>query len=151
MSSKQHEEIQVARDDAKWTQVARVRQRRRQNNMKALKLLVLFVLVGCTFYFAAPEDATRFEPPAIYREWYDLTAACVGIAGRFEDLEWYVLAEAWLSGDGSRTIDGQWFKPHSVYVSVTHQYDQRLIRGEMIHDLIQGGGDHPPIFAACSR
>jgi len=57
----------------------------------AVLLAALLVLPGCS-PFTGPTDGVRFDPPAIYHEWWLESQACVmfRVVLPYEQVKWYV-------------------------------------------------------------
>jgi hypothetical protein len=119
-----------------------------------MRLLLVLALVGCdlgTGPLPRPPGAARFEPPAIYETLYAEMEACAGTTGDFSRVRWFVVpgGTQWASDEG-RTLAGQWWPPHDIYVAERHVATDDVVAHEIGHDLSQSR-DHPdPPFGACA-
>ena len=80
-----------------------------------------------------------FDPPMEYREWWSATEDCSGRRGSFDRVSWY-LADG-ITGDGVFGR-GRWSAPHDIIVLAGHETDGKLVRHEMLHDLLNGDRSH---------
>jgi hypothetical protein len=113
-----------------------------------LRVVPLVLLLGCLDSFA-PAGAAPFTPPAAYRAWWSAIAACAGISGDFDRVEWYEVPDSTYpcpAYDGR--CAGWWQPPHDIYVAAAWLDNRQLVEHEMLHELLQRG-DHPPVFEAC--
>ncbi len=109
----------------------------------------LLLLVGCSHPFDVdvPDNAIEFDPPPVYREWYALTAACVGRAGDFDRIRWFMVpGHGWDRGDDR--VLGLWTGEHHIYISESAMTYPVSVRHEMLHDLGIRGHPEPP-FNKC--
>jgi hypothetical protein len=90
-----------------------------------------------------PGGSARFEPPPVYRVWWEMTKACSGRSGKMSDIEWYVVPGATsLRVDGG-DVAAYWSPEHNTIVLAGEsQMDGGIVRHEMLHALLFGGG-HP--------
>jgi len=91
-----------------------------------------------------PPGAVRFTPPAVYRDWWALTEECSGISGDFSDVTWYRVPGVadFAFGDGS-SVNGRWDAlGNRIILAGDAQLAGDLVRHEMLHALLHGGG-HP--------
>jgi len=112
------------------------------------RLLSLVFVFGCLDAFA-PAGAVPFTPPAVYRAWWSAIAACAGITGDFDRVEWYQVRDSSYPCPAYEGRCAGWWKPpHDIYLAEAWRGDRQLVEHEMLHDLLQRG-DHPPVFEAC--
>jgi hypothetical protein len=91
-----------------------------------------------------PPGTERFTPPAVYRQWWDLTEACSGLAGDFSRVAWYRVRDTSRIpfGDGT-LVNGYWHPSgNRVVLADSAELDGDLVRHEMLHALLQDGR-HP--------
>ena len=79
----------------------------------------------------------------MYRVWWEMTQACSGRTGKLSDIEWYVVPGATsLNVDGG-DVAAYWSPDHNTIVLAGEsQMDGGIVRHEMLHSLLYGGG-HP--------
>jgi hypothetical protein len=121
-------------------------------------LMVCSVSWGCEGSFAPPPGTHRFEPPAAYRDAWASVEACSGLRGDMSRVRWYAIpgVASFPCGEG-RECFGMWRSPHSIYVaewaSEMRFNNYLVVRHEMLHDLLGGGGaeggSHPTVFSTC--
>lgn len=109
-------------------------------------------LLGCLDPFAPPLDTYSFPPPAAYRAEWQAVESCSGLSGDFNRIHWFGIPETpFPCGDG--LCSGVWHAPHRIYIAQAFIHDSGshyfTVRHEMLHDLLGGGADHPPVFARC--
>jgi len=97
---------------------------------------------------------TSFTPPPEYRGWWDEIKACSGETGEFGDIRFFevvgplfVLGTEFPCGGGAR-CNGLWEAPHDISIARGHLQTERLVKHEMLHELVRIPG-HPAIFEAC--
>lgn len=122
-------------------------------------LVALVGTVACetsTAPDALPEALVRevFVAPTTYRSWWADISACSRRTGRFERLRFYSVVSP-ITPDGTRfpcggglMCNGLWEAPHDITVAPTYMNSERLVKHEMLHDLL-GRSGHPPVFEAC--
>lgn len=107
---------------------------------------------GCRDLFAPPPGSRAFDPPRVYRNLWQEVEDCSGLLGDFDRVRWFVVPESFF-WCGDETCAGLWRSPHDVYLSEVAQSDSGghyfTVRHEMLHDLLAGGADHPPVFSGC--
>ncbi len=109
-----------------------------------MRWLLLLSLVGCQSFTAPPSD--RLNPPVEYLAWWDATVACAGQSGDVGRITWFVTANRFASPDG--TVAGWWEPSHTIYLAGLATNDEKTVRHEMLHDLLQTG-EHPAAFDIC--
>jgi hypothetical protein len=108
-----------------------------------------FLLIASALFLAAcgfdPGDDSPMSPPAVYREWWAKTAACSGLTGDFDRVQWSVVP-----GQGfkcaSGTCAGHWEPDHHIYVAQDWTMNEMVVRHEMLHDLLGRPGHPDPPF-----
>ncbi|MBK9065724.1 MAG: hypothetical protein IPL76_02420 [Gemmatimonadetes bacterium] len=101
------------------------------------------LLGGCSRF--APDDAERFEPPAVYHAWWSQTEQCSGRTGNIARVQWFkVPGHAFECPTGS--CAGRWEDNHSIYVAEDWLEHEMVVRHEMLHELLNGSGHPDPPF-----
>jgi hypothetical protein len=89
------------------------------------------------------------EAPALYREWWEKTEACSGLRGDFERIEWLVVP-GYSFECSSGQCAGHWRSGHQIYLAEEWMMNEMVVRHEMLHDLMNGGGHpNPPFGVGC--
>jgi len=114
------------------------------------RLLPLVLLLGCAdplgwLYETHPQ---RFEPPQEYVAYWHATEDCVGKTGNFDRLRFYV-SDSLPCPDSEWGCKGYWVEPHDIYLARPVMTYMSVVRHEMTHDLLQGGGHPPRVFPRC--
>lgn len=108
-------------------------------------VLLLPLLAGCELLTAPlPPGAERFAPPAVYRQWWDLTRTCSGRTGDFSRVTWYRVPGAVEIplGDGTQ-VNGYWDSAgNRIVLAASSELEGDLVRHEMLHALLRQEG-HP--------
>ena len=96
-----------------------------------------------------PEEDTPFEPPAVYREWWNKTQGCSGRKADFDRIRWSVV-EGYSFPCKSGQCVGHWESNHHIWIAREWLSNEMVIRHEMLHDLLaQSGHPNPPFGADC--
>ena len=120
----------------------------------SVALLGLAALAGCGDPFAAPLGTYRFDPPAPYSAAWAAVEECSGIRGDMGRVRWYAVPDVWSfpCADGEE-CSGLWRSPHAIllteFAQASHGDNYFVVRHEMLHDLVGGGQEHPPVFEQC--
>jgi hypothetical protein len=85
------------------------------------------------------------EAPAIYREWWSRTESCSGLSGNFDRIEW-LMVPGYSFDCGSGQCAGHWRQGHQIYLADEWKMNEMVVRHEMLHDLMDGGGHPNPPF-----
>lgn len=92
-----------------------------------------------------PGGAAAFAPPAVYARWWAQAEVCSGRTGDLAAVRWFVVPGADtipLAGQGE--VNGYWSAGSNEIVLAEHSVrDGGVVRHEMLHALLRGGG-HPP-------
>ena len=114
--------------------------RRRRGVPRLLALGAVTLSVACGDSFTATiEDRRPFDPPPVYADWWGLTEACSGRAGDLPRIHWYLASSIVADGKLARA---RWSPPHDIVAVQGNQTEERLIRHEMLHDLLGGDPGH---------
>lgn len=115
-------------------------------SLAALLAPGLLLVAACGFDVAGSES---MEAPAVYREWWDKTEACSGLSGDFDRVEWLVVP-GYSFPCSSGQCAGHWERGHQIYVADEWKLNEMVVRHEMLHDLLDGGGHpNPPFGEGC--
>lgn len=93
-----------------------------------------------------PPDAAPFGPPPLYREWWAQVEACAGRSAAFQRVRWFVVPDGHALVANGQRDDGIWIERYR-YIVLAEAWvnDGRLVRHEMLHDLLSRV-DHPPEY-----
>lgn len=103
-----------------------------------------------------PDGLVRrtFEPSLQYRAWWAQISQCSGRTGDLPRIRFFVAVHPvsiggrqFPCGDGA-FCNGIWEAPHDITLAPALTGDERLVKHEMLHELIREAG-HPPVFEAC--
>lgn len=90
-----------------------------------------------------------------YVAWWSEIQACSGLAGAFDRLSFFVVVEPLFvqgrqfpCGPNGVMCNGMWEPPHDITLAPAHLDTERLVKHEMLHDLLEAAG-HPPVFEQC--
>ena len=106
--------------------------------------LIAILLIGCFDAIQAPITAEWFAPPKEYRLWFGETEQCSGLhrPPHYFDVLWFYKVPGpsnFVTSDG-KNADGQWMAPHNIYIAEYVLNDERVVKHEILHDLIANGG-----------
>lgn len=129
----------------------------------AHKTLLVALLVACdgttTLPSFAVSDLTwrEIEPTPTYVLWWSELETCVGASGDFSQLRFAeVLAPLTESRQqfpcftDRRLCSGVWEPPHDIYLASGMIGDERTVKHEMLHALLQSP-EHGRPFFVCSQ
>jgi hypothetical protein len=104
------------------------------------------LVTACNF---APEGDAPMEAPSQYRVWFAATEACSGRAGNFDRIVWHVVEGESFECPSGRCV-GRWNDNHHIYIASAYQYNELVVRHEMLHDLLgRPGHPNPPFGEGC--
>ena len=86
-----------------------------------------------------------YTPPSIYAEWWRAMEECSGRRAPMRRVRWYVVPDAVEFEWRGKTIAGLAFDDHRIVLAELLTWDQRLVKHEMLHDLL-GVGGHPRYY-----
>lgn len=112
---------------------------------RPLNVLLTILATGCDGVTEPefPARASAFVPPPVFAVWWKVVEQCAGRTGRFEDVSWFTVRNRGDVTIDNRPVDGAWFSSGNRIVLVSAlASDDRLVRHEMLHALLQTG-DHP--------
>ena len=106
--------------------------------------LVAFVLLlgACGF---DPAGSEPWEPPAVYREWWQKTQACSGLSGNFDRVEWMIVPGESFTCSSGQCV-GHWDPGHKIFLASNWSMHEMVVRHEMLHDLMRRSGHPSPPF-----
>src|SRR5690349_15951643 len=119
------------------------------NFSNALMVSILIATGACLDPFSPPDGTYSFVPPANYGAAWESVEDCSGLRGDFRRIQWFIVpATSFFCGEDS-PCDGTWRSPHSIYLAEQVAFDSAngyfTVRHEMLHDLLGGGADPPPV------
>jgi hypothetical protein len=109
------------------------------------KLLLLPLLVACEKPVAPVlvDGAQRFQPPAVYQRWWEMTVECSGRRAPLSAVRWYFVPGARTVQLNGEQYAGYWSQGgNSIVLAEEAMLDGSLVRHEMLHSLIDVG-THP--------
>jgi len=120
--------------------------RLRSQHRFALSLMLAWLATGCDSSRPAA-GVLPLEPPAQYQLWWQLTEACSGRTGSFNDIHWYYVPGAAQFSFRGTEVEGLWSGgiTNRILLAESDVQVGSLVRHEMLHALL-GRGDHPPEF-----
>lgn len=95
---------------------------------------------------AFPSDAVEFQPPAVYRLWWNLVERCSGKTGDFSAVRFYDVPGKYIVDAAGDSANGYWFSNGDrILVGEYRMYEGPLLRHEMLHALLRKteGTGHP--------
>jgi hypothetical protein len=111
----------------------------------AVCLALVILAAACTEVLALPDGSERFDPPAEYQLWWNMTKSCSGLGGSLSDVNWFVVPGAETLDGARHEIAGEWFEQgNRIVVAGNSQFDGGLVRHEMLHALV-GATNHPRV------
>lgn len=108
-------------------------------------ILLVPLLGACDFATEPlPDGAERFDPPAVYAQWWSLAEQCSGVTGDLTSVTWYrVPGAADLPFKGEGPVGGIWYEQgNRIVLAGDQQLAGDLVRHEMLHALLRSA-DHP--------
>ena len=109
------------------------------------RVVALFLLAACGDNIVdppLPDSAVRFDPPAVYARWWEMTQACSGIRRTLQDVKWYRSPNRTVPLDGDQVTAYWSLGSNRIVVVDEYRLDGPVIRHEMLHALIRLEG-HP--------
>ena len=104
------------------------------------------VAAGCAF---EPDGARRVDPPPAYQTWWERTQACSARNGDFSRLEFFAVPGAEFTCPTGQCV-GRWEPGHRIYIAEKFLASELVVRHEMLHELLGGGGHpNPPFGHGC--
>ena len=100
---------------------------------------LLLVACGDPFFTASITDRRPFDPPPVSTERWYLTEGCSGRSGDLARIEWFLASS--IDADG-RPAKARWTEPHQIVLVAGYETDERVVRHEMLHDLLNGDPGH---------
>ncbi len=119
-----------------------------------ISVLFAVLALSCVDSFSPPVGTHPFDPPIGYRAAWQQVEDCSGLQGDFARVRWFLVPQPYFrcSQEGTGNCFGLWQRPHDIYLSEPAASDSAsyfTVRHEILHDLLQGGLDHPPVFSTC--
>lgn len=113
-------------------------------------LLPPLAAIGCSEANFEPVDAQSLNPPDVYRVWWTEVESCTQMEGTFSRVDWYSVERIEDREAGVRRA-GAWQPPHTIYLQHERANDQRVVKHEIVHDLLQRRDHDTPLFKDCAR
>ena len=104
-------------------------------------LLLAVGASGCSRF--EPEEYRPYAPGAEIRAWWDEDVACSGRQGNFDRIRWFVVPGESFECPGGTCL-GRWETNHRIYIAEAWITSPLVVRHEMLHELLDGGG-HPAV------
>lgn len=115
--------------------------------------------LACSLGPDADEDTpglvrTVLDPPPEYIVWWRELETCSGLKGDFWRISFLEVVDPVLVDGrqfpcgGGQLCNGMWEAPHDISLAPRYVNHERLVKHEMLHDLVRSPG-HPPVFEAC--
>ena len=96
---------------------------------------------------ASVQGKAAFDPPDSYPVWWAATEACTSVEGNYDAVSWF-LADG-IVGDGA-VARGRWSPPHDIVIVRGYENDDKTVKHEMFHDLLNGDPTHEaPEWGTC--
>ncbi len=93
-----------------------------------------------------PPGAERFEPPAIYSRWWEMTEACAERSSELTAVRWYGVPGSAVKLDG-HVVTGYWGSHGNRIVLAEEHLDHgAAVRHEMLHAILQSAGHSRAYF-----
>lgn len=114
--------------------------------LRPLAVALAAFLPACGF---DPAGSQPWEPPAIYREWWEATEACSGLSGSFDRVEWMIVPGESFACRSGQCV-GHWDGDHRIFLAEEWTAHEMVVRHEMLHDLMRRSGHpNPPFGDGC--
>ncbi len=117
-------------------------------------ILLASTLSGCLLALVKlPVGARPHTPEAKYVQWWEQVEACSERSAPFDRVTWFVVPGARSFPYRGRTVQAYWLSyRHQIILGERSIDDERLVRHEMLHDILDTG-DHPREYFAnrCGR
>lgn len=109
--------------------------------------LALLALQGCTpSPFDVNAGTVRMVPLSQYHGWWAEVEDCSDTTGDFDRVDWYRTRSFTAGPD----IVGQWSPPHTITIRLGYEYDETVVKHEILHDLLEGDRFHDePAWQIC--
>jgi len=126
----------------------------RQAVVAVVLLALLFVPPHLHGVWVESLPAVRTEPPAEARRYWQELIACTRVRpkrGRgFDSIQWHLVAgRQFVRPDNGRDVIGLWLRPGNAVVLAADWWDEeRLIKHELLHVLLQSGSHEGRHFSA---
>lgn len=114
-------------------------------------VLLSIAAVSCTDPLAPlPRGAVALDPlPSQYVSWWSDVEQCSGLHGDLELVRFFVVPGAsQIPAPGHQElVQGYWDpRGNEIVIGGFYESSALLVRHEMLHALLHGGGDHPPEY-----
>jgi hypothetical protein len=91
-----------------------------------------------------PDNSERFEPPLVYRIWWQQVETCAGRLAPFETVSWYIVRTTDYGFEyRGQYVVGVWTSPGNRILLAEHFVNKPMVvRHEMLHAVLRSGS-HP--------
>ncbi len=109
---------------------------------------------GCDTPWQVEEEYALANVPEVYADWFMQVARCMdrperANMNRFNRIEWYGGSVIYNPAEG-RHAWGLWTEPHKITIRDDLIRHERVVKHEIVHDLLDGGDNDDPRFELCS-
>lgn len=109
------------------------------------------IICGFGITSCATHGGIPFEPPLVYKTWWQEAQDCLGVEGSFERIRWYVQQEHNFLCAGVYAM-GCWHPNHHIVIAARRRKERNTIVHEMLHDLLGGDPNHAhAAFLDCTQ
>lgn len=109
--------------------------------------IVALIAAGCSGDITTVTDKTPMEPLPVYAEWWSATETCSQRSADMSRISWFTAS----SIQSRESLGwGLWREPHEIVILRGFEEDEKTVRHEMLHDLLNGDPAHEDdSWAAC--
>ena len=119
--------------------------------MRYSVLAILALVASCEMPWAVEFEQPLTEVPPSYRLWFGEVADCMNRAlppGRFARIRWYSSGSIFHRVSGEQAL-GLWTEPHKIVIRSDVTSDERVVKHELVHDLLATGDHDSSFFTTC--
>jgi len=116
-------------------------------------LAILILATACEMPWEVEFEQPLSEVPAAYRSWFWEVASCMSLSpapGRFARIDWYASGSIFHRTSGEQAL-GLWTEPHKIVIRTDYTLDERVVKHELVHDLLGTGTHRSHLFDTCGR
>ena len=113
-----------------------------------------FLLSACELPWVVEAEYELTDVPLAYGEWFREVAQCMdrpssATSFRFARIEWHAGTGIYNPSE-RRTAWGLWTEPHKITIREDKLFEERVIKHEIVHDLLGRGSHDGPYFLRCA-
>ena len=116
--------------------------------------MIVAAITSCGFNPVAPQGAQYFPTPEIYYLWWAELTECAGVGGDLNDVRFYSVVQDSVQGFncvlGKDGCGGLWHDDHEIYLDERLLFYQRIVKHEMLHELLRPGKHTDERFLRCA-